>query len=70
MKNHDIEIEITKDGKVHATIRGAKGKGCASYAKLLEQIVGRIQSQQPTAEFYEPDTVVQIKPTIETRQTK
>jgi hypothetical protein len=68
MDPHDIEIEIGKDGKVHAHIRGAKGKGCLDYAKLLESIVGREVSREMTAEHFEPDGVVEIRPTIENKR--
>ncbi len=68
MEPHDIEIEIGKDGKVRAHIKGAKGKGCLDYAKLLESIVGREVARELTAEYYEPESQVEIRPTLETGQ--
>lgn len=62
---HDLEIIIAKDGTVQATVRGAKGKSCLKYAELLEKIVGRQESFQPTSEFYEPDTSVSLAHGIE-----
>jgi hypothetical protein len=60
MESHDLEIEIGKDGKVRVKTAGAKGKSCLEYARLVEQIVGRTLNQELTAEFYEPDSRVQI----------
>jgi hypothetical protein len=60
MEQHELEIEIGKDGKVRVKTAGAKGKSCLEYIKLVEQIVGRSMSQELTAEFYEPDSKVQI----------
>jgi hypothetical protein len=60
MEPHELEIEITKDGKVRVKTAGVKGKSCLAYIKLVEQIVGRQMSQELTAEFYEPDSNVQI----------
>ena len=64
MNMHDIEIEICKDGKVKATVSGAKGKGCVRSMELLEEIVGRISSQEFSSEYYEPDEVVEIRPRL------
>lgn len=68
MENHDIEIEIGPDGKVRAHVKGVKGKGCLDLAKLLESIVGREMARELTAEYYEPDSTVSIRPTLENRQ--
>ena len=67
MKNHEIEIEIGPHGEVRATISGVKGKGCLKYAELLEQIVGKITSQELTSEYYEPDEAVEIRPVQQSR---
>jgi hypothetical protein len=61
MEHHDLEIEIGKDGRVRVKTGGAKGKACLKYAELLQQIIGQIQSQQPTPEAYEPDSAVHIE---------
>ncbi len=60
MKNHDIFIEITPKGEVRAEIKGAKGPSCLQYAKLLQEIVGSITSQELTSEYYEPDEGVTL----------
>lgn len=68
MKQHEIEIEIGPDGKVHAHILGAKGKGCMRYSELLQEIVGRVVEREFTAERYEPDEDVEILPILKNRQ--
>ena len=60
MEPHDLEIEIGKDGRVKVKTSGAKGKRCLEYARLLERIVGKSLGQELTAEFYEPDSKVEI----------
>lgn len=60
MAQHDIEITIAKTGEVKVHVKGAKGKGCLTYAKLLAGIVGKVKSQQFTSEYYEPDDKVRI----------
>ena len=60
MESHDLEIEIGKDGKVRVRTGGAKGKTCLEYVKLVQRIVGTLQSQELTSEFYEPDSGVKI----------
>jgi hypothetical protein len=64
METHDLEIEIGKDGKVRVRTEGAKGKSCLEYVKLLQQLVGTIQSQELTAEYYEPDSQVKLAPPV------
>ncbi|HUR38808.1 MAG TPA: DUF2997 domain-containing protein [Planctomycetota bacterium] len=68
MEAHDLEIVIGKDGKVQVRTSGAKGKSCLEYIKLVEQIVGKAESQEMTSEFYEPDSHVQIDAAQQQRQ--
>jgi len=60
MPQHEVEIEITKDGQVRVHVKGAKGKACMAYAKWLTQIVGKVKEQQLTSEYYEPETKSRI----------
>lgn len=68
MEAHDLEIVIGKDGKVRVKTSGAKGKSCLEYIKLVERIVGKAESKEMTAEFYEPDSQVQIDSAQQQRQ--
>lgn len=59
MPEEELEIEIAPDGKVIARTRGIKGPACMDYADLLARIVGREESRETTAEYYEtPEQVV------------
>lgn len=60
MAQHEIEIEIGKDGQVKVHVKGAKGKACLEYAKWLTEIIGKVEDQQLTSEFYEPEEKVRI----------
>ncbi len=60
MEPHELEIEIGKDGKVRVRTSGAKGKSCLEYVKFVEQVIGRVESKELTAEYYEPDSQVRI----------
>ena len=61
MPEREYEITIARDGKVELNIKGHKGKSCLDVVKLFEQIVGEKESQQTTAEFYEPEELVQYR---------
>ena len=65
MHAHEIEIEIDKDGHVRVHVKGAKGKACLEYAKYLEQLIGRIESQELTSEYYEPEAKTRIIPNVQ-----
>ncbi len=60
MAQHDIEITISKDGKVRVHVKGAKGKACREYTHWLAEIVGKVESEQLTSEYYEPETKAAI----------
>ena len=59
MPQREYEITISPDGKVELYIHGYKGKGCLDAVKMFEEIVGAVESQQATREFYEPEEQVQ-----------
>jgi len=68
MAQEELEIEISPSGKVTMRTRGIKGPVCMDYADLLAQIVGREESREKTAEFYESD--VQIARHVNVRQKR
>ncbi|MFI4911477.1 MAG: DUF2997 domain-containing protein [Sedimentisphaeraceae bacterium JB056] len=61
MAQHDIEIKIGKDGKVKVHVKGAKGKACLEYAQWLQSIIGNLEDQKLTSEYYEPEQVSRTK---------
>jgi len=60
MPQREFDITIGKDGNVELHVKGYKGKGCLEAVKMFQQIVGEIQSEQRTSEFYEPEEVVRF----------
>lgn len=55
MPQREFDITIGKDGRVELHVKGYKGPACLEAARLFEKIVGELESEQHTAEFYEPD---------------
>lgn len=62
MAEHEIEIEILPDGRVKAKTNGVTGEGCEAYAKLIEEVVGRISQQEMKPERHMPGEIVEVKP--------
>jgi len=60
MAQREFEITIGADGSVEVHVKGYKGKSCTEAVKLFEKIVGEIQSERKTSEFYEPEEQVQF----------
>ena len=58
MPLRELEISVAKDGTVEVHLKGYKGKRCLDAVNMLEKMVGEINSQQKTSEFYEPDEEV------------
>ena len=61
MAQHDIEIIIEKNGQVKIHVKGVKGKGCMEYAKWLTDIIGKVQDQTLTSEYYEPEEKARVE---------
>ncbi|HEX8342812.1 MAG TPA: DUF2997 domain-containing protein [Tepidisphaeraceae bacterium] len=68
MAEQEIEIEISPDGKVTARTKGIKGPACMDYADLLAHIVGREESREKTAEYYETEITAQHRITTKQRR--
>jgi hypothetical protein len=61
MKAREFDVTIGSDGIVEVHVKGYKGRGCLEAAKLFEQIVGQLQAQRLTAEYYDPEEQVQYR---------
>jgi len=61
MPQREFEITIGKNGSVEVHVKGYKGRRCHDAVKFFEQIVGEVQSQRETTEFYEPEEQVQYR---------
>jgi len=66
MPQREFDITIESDGRVQLHVHGYKGKSCLEAVQMFERIVGEIQTQQMTSEFYEPDE--QVRYHLEQRQ--
>jgi len=53
MEEHNIEIEIARDGQVKVHVRGVKGEQCLNYVEFISKLVGPVAKRQLTQEFYE-----------------
>lgn len=60
MPQREFDITIEPDGHVQLHVKGYKGRSCLDAVKMFERIVGEIQSQQLTSEYYEPDELVRF----------
>ena len=60
MAQHEVDIEITKQGEVKVHINGDKGKACLEYAQWLTELVGKVKDQQLTSEYYEPEVKTRV----------
>ncbi len=49
---HTIEIEITPQGEVKATVQSVKGAACVDISKFLDEL-GDVVEDRATAEMYE-----------------
>jgi hypothetical protein len=61
MKQREFTVIIAPDGTVEVQVRGFKGRGCLEAAKWFEEIVGPLQSQQLTSEYYDPEEQVRYQ---------
>lgn len=59
-KKRELEISIAPDGTVQVHVSGFPGKQCLKVKQLLEEVVGPLQSQRLTSEYYEPETETHI----------
>jgi hypothetical protein len=60
MPEREFDITIGKDGSVELHVKGYKGKGCMEAVKMFQQIVGEMQQEQKTNEYYEPEEQVRF----------
>jgi len=61
VRQREFEITIGPDGSVELQVKGYKGKRCLEAVKMFEQMVGGVQSQRLTDEYYDPEEEVQYR---------
>ena len=59
MTQEELEIEIDASGKVTVKTKGIKGASCLEVVEALARLLGREESRELTAEFYEQPLHIQ-----------
>lgn len=49
---HTIDVTITEDGEVKATVQGVAGPACEDLSRFLDQL-GKVVEDKPTPDFYQ-----------------
>jgi hypothetical protein len=57
--NQTIEITVSPTGETTVQTKGFTGSSCRDASKALERALGIVQSDSPTAEMYQAQTVSQ-----------
>ena len=55
----ELQIEITADGEVKITVKGAPGGECLDLTKALEEELGIVTDRQMTSEFYQAEVTTE-----------
>lgn len=61
MAQREFDLIIGPDGRVELSVQGYKGKGCLEAMKIFQEVVGELQAQNLTAEYYAPEEDVHIR---------
>lgn len=61
MERPELDITITKAGKLKVHIKGVKGQRCIEMADLIKEIVGREEERQLTSDYFEQEGKVRIQ---------
>jgi hypothetical protein len=51
-ERHDLNIMITKNGKVEIEVKGINGPLCVDITKDLEEELGEVLNREKTSEYY------------------
>ncbi len=54
-----IEVIVSSTGQTKITSRGYAGSSCKNATRALEQALGVVESDRPTAELYQPTQLAQ-----------
>jgi hypothetical protein len=55
-----IEVIISPTGETTVTTKGFAGSSCRNASKFIEQALGIVQSDKPTAEMYQTQNADQV----------
>ena len=57
MNNSEVFVEITTEGEVEISVKGAKGSDCHDLTRNIENALGTISKTSPTREAKETTSV-------------
>lgn len=66
---HEIDVTIGKDGKLHVHVKGAKGSQCLELADFIRDLMGKEDSRQLTSEYYEQEGSVRMNVQVRNKRT-
>ena len=55
-----MDITIAPDGKISIQMKGIKGENCKNYSDFFAKLLGDLESQEWTQEYYEQNEDVEI----------
>lgn len=67
-KKTELIVEIDPSGKVHVEVKGAPGKKCLEWLKLVEAALGKVESQRATPEMYEAEVTSDARQQVTNRR--
>lgn len=58
-----FKVKIGRDGKITMTVEGVTGSECVALTKEMVEKLGKVESQELTAEYYEnpPDQLEAVR---------
>ncbi|MDY6969463.1 MAG: DUF2997 domain-containing protein [Spirochaetota bacterium] len=59
-QRHDLNITITKTGKVEISVEGVKGSKCLQITEDIENELGEVIAREKKSEFYQEEKKVGI----------
>jgi hypothetical protein len=54
-RQEELEIRIAPDGKVSVEVRGAGGSRCLEFVEAFRTLLGPVEEQRLTPEYYEAE---------------
>lgn len=59
-RQEELTVKIDPTGKVHVEVKGVPGAACMEYVEFFRQVVGPVEHQETTAEFYQTEVQADI----------
>lgn len=59
-RQEELTIRIDPAGKVRVEVKGLPGAACMEYVELFRQVLGPVEQQETTAEFYQAEVQTEL----------